>query len=228
VTSATVPSNRSGMIHQEYHNLGTNRAADRAAPLATINDDGGMVELVTPRLLLRRWRDDDVAAMAMINADREVMRWIGDGSVVDYAQTAAEIAAFEQVWQMRGFGRFAVEIRGTGVLAGFTGMAIPADIPEIMPCVEIGWRLGREHWGRGLATEAAKAALGFAFADCRLDRILGIHVVGNDASARVMVKLGMRFDRETTELGYGRPVHVYVIDRYEIQPSRPACRRRPD
>jgi RimJ/RimL family protein N-acetyltransferase len=174
-----------------------------------------MVELVTPRLLLRRWRGADVAAMAVINADPEVMRWIGDGSVVDHAGTAAEIAAFEQVWRVRGFGRFAVEIRGTGVFVGFTGMAIPADVPEIMPRVEIGWRLGRAHWGRGLATEAADAALGFAFADCGLDSVVGVHVVGNDASARVMAKLGMRFDRETTEIVYGRPVHVYAISRRE-------------
>jgi RimJ/RimL family protein N-acetyltransferase len=176
-----------------------------------INGEWGVIELVTPRLRLRRWRDDDVDAMAMINADREVMQWIGDGSVLDPEATAAEIVAFEHVWQTHGFGRFAVEILGTGDLAGFTGMAIPADVPEVMPGVEIGWRLGRAHWGRGLATEAATAALRFAFTDGGLDRVLGIHVVGNDASARVMRKLGMRFERETTEIVHGRPVHVYAI-----------------
>jgi RimJ/RimL family protein N-acetyltransferase len=172
-----------------------------------------MPDLLTPRLRLRRWRDDDVAAMARINADPEVMRWIGDGSVFDPAATAAELAAFEDAWQARGIGRFAVELRDTGELAGFTGMAVPADVPEIMPAVEIGWRLGRPHWGRGLATEAARAALGFAFTDAGQNRIVGIHVVGNEASARVMLKLGMRFDRATTEQVFGRPVHVYTIDR---------------
>jgi RimJ/RimL family protein N-acetyltransferase len=132
----------------------------RKRSVATINDDGLMVELVTPRLRLRRWRDDDVQAMAMINADREVMRWIGDGSVLDHAATAAEIMDFERVWQTHGFGRFAVEIRSTGELGGLTGMTTPVDVPEVMPSVEIGWRLGRPHWGRGLATERPRRHYG--------------------------------------------------------------------
>jgi len=179
-------------------------------------------DLVTSRLRLRRWRDEDVADMVRVNGDPEVMRWIGDGSVLDEAATAAEIVRFEDAWRARGFGRFAVELRDTGEVIGMTGMAIPSDVPEIMPSVEIGWRLGRAHWGRGLATEAARAALGFAFTDGGLDRIVGIYVVGNDASARVMLKLGMRFDRSTTENVFGRPVHVYAIDRSAgMAPSPP-------
>jgi RimJ/RimL family protein N-acetyltransferase len=169
-----------------------------------------MSELLTPRLRLRRWRASDLDAMARINADPEVMRWIGDGSVFDPATTAAEIAAFEKIWDAHGFGRFAVEVRDTGELAGFTGMAIPTDVPEVMPAVEIGWRLGRAFWGRGFATEAATAALRFAATETDLDRVVGIHVVGNDASARVMRKVGMRFELETVETIYGQPVHVYA------------------
>jgi RimJ/RimL family protein N-acetyltransferase len=180
----------------------------------------GVVELVTARLRLRRWRDGDVDALAAINADPEVMRWIGDGSVRDRAATGAEIAASERLWRARGFGRFAVEIRDTGELAGLTGMAVPDDVPDVMPAVEIGWRFARAHWGRGLATEAARAALQFAFTDAGLDRLVGVHVVGNDASARVMLKLGMRFHLATTEIVYGRPVHVYAIGR----PSDPGGR----
>ena len=175
------------------------------------------MELVTARLRLRRWRDGDVAALAAINADPEVMRWIGDGSVRDRAATGAEIAASGRLWQARGFGRFAVELRDTGELAGLTGMAVPDDVPDVMPAVEIGWRFARAHWGRGFATEAARAALRFAFTDGGLDRLVGVHVVGNDASARIMLKLGMRFRLATTETVYGRPVHVYEIGR----PGRP-------
>lgn len=172
-----------------------------------------MVSLQTPRLMLRQWRDDDIAPMAAINADPEVMRWIGDGSVFDRARTAAEIANFVRLWQTHRFGRFAAEMRDTGELIGFTGMAIPSDVPDIMPAVEIGWRLGRQWWGRGLATEAARAVLEFAFADCGLDRVVGIHVMGNDASERVMAKVGMRLELETTEVVYGRPVRVHSIVR---------------
>ena len=173
----------------------------------------GVVDLVTPRLRLRRWRDEDVADLARVNGDPEVMRWIGDGSVLDEAATAAGIAAFEDAWRARGVGRFAVELRDTGEVIGMTGLGVLPDVPEIMPAVEIGWRFGRAHWGRGLATEAARAALEFAFTAGGLDRIVGVHVVGNEASARVMLKLGMRFDRATTESIFGRPVHVYAIDR---------------
>jgi len=172
---------------------------------------------VTARLRLRRWRDGDVAALAAINADPEVMRWIGDGSVRDRAATGEEIAASERLWRARGIGRFAVEVRDTGELAGLTGMAVPDDVPDVMPAVEIGWRFARAHWGRGFATEAARAALRFAFTDGGLDRLVGVHVVGNDASARIMLKLGMRFRLATTETVYGRPVHVYEIGR----PGRP-------
>jgi RimJ/RimL family protein N-acetyltransferase len=183
--------------------------------LYSVSQDAAMTSLVTHRLLLRRWRDEDIPPMAAINADPEVMRWIGDGSVTDYQRTAAGIAAIEKHWEEHGFGLFAVEIRDTGELAGFTGLATPTFLPEIMPAVEIGWRLGRHHWGHGLATEAARAVLHFAFTDRGLDRIVSICQVGNDASERIMQKLGMRLDRQTTEPTHGRPIRVYAIRRHQ-------------
>jgi RimJ/RimL family protein N-acetyltransferase len=124
-----------------------------------------MATLTTPRLLLRRWREDDIPAMAAVSADPEVMRWIGDGSTADDRATAAAVARCEESWDQHEFGLFAVEISATGELAGFAGLAIPNFMPEVLPAVEIGWRLGRRHWGRGIATEAARAALRFGFAD---------------------------------------------------------------
>ena len=176
-----------------------------------------MTELETPRLRLRQWRADDVDAMARINDDPEVRRWIGDGSGYDRAGTVAELARFEEMWRKHGFGRFAVEHRETGELLGFTGMSVPADVPEVMPVFEIGWRIARPHWGRGYATEASAAALRFA-AGVGLDRLVAVHVVGNDASARVMEKLGMRFLLQTVDTIYGLPVRVYEID----LPARPS------
>jgi RimJ/RimL family protein N-acetyltransferase len=176
-----------------------------------------MTRLETPRLVLRRWRTDDLPAMAAVNADPEVMRWIADGSVADHERTAAGVAACERHWEEHAFGLFAVEVRGTGELAGFTGLAVPTFLPEIMPAVEIGWRLGREHWGQGFATEAARAALRFAFTDRGLDRIVSVHQIGNVASERVMRKLGMRVDRETAHPAYGLPLRVYAITRDEYE-----------
>lgn len=73
-----------------------------------------MVTLETPRLILRRWREEDVAPMAAVNADPEVMRWIRGGSVRDEQQTRDGVQAWESEWESQGFGLFAVEIRSTG------------------------------------------------------------------------------------------------------------------
>lgn len=170
-----------------------------------------MVVLETPRLILRRWREEDVAPMAAVNADPEVMRWIRDGSVRDEQQTRGGIQARESEWESQGFGLFAVEIRSTGELAGFTGLSVPDFLPEVLPAVVVGWRLGRSHWGQGLATEAARAAVRFGFEDHGLERIVSISQVGNDASERIMTKLGMHPVRETVNPTGGRRVRVFEL-----------------
>ncbi|MFI6512186.1 GNAT family N-acetyltransferase [Streptosporangium sp. NPDC050855] len=175
-----------------------------------------MVEVVTERLVLRRWRTEDLEPLAAMDGDPEVMRFIGDGSVRTREQTAATLAFMEQGWEDRGFGLFAVELRETGELAGWAGLAIPAFLPEVLPAVEIGWRLGRRFWGRGIATEAARQALRFGFVEVGLDRIISICRVDHSASARVMTKLGMRQERETVVPGQGRSVRVMAITRGEF------------
>lgn len=170
-----------------------------------------MVTLETPRLILRRWREEDVAPMAAVHADPEVMRWIRDGSVRDEQQTRDGVQAWESEWESQGFGLFAVEIRSTGELAGFTGLSVPDFLPEVLPAVEVGWRLGRSHWGQGLATEAAAAAVRFGFEERGLERIVSITQVGNDASERIMTKLGMRPVRETVNPTCGRRVRVFEL-----------------
>jgi RimJ/RimL family protein N-acetyltransferase len=185
-----------------------------------------MTELTTPRLILRRWREDDLDALAAMNADPEVMRYVGDGSVRDRQQTAAGLAQVEREWDERGYGLFAVEVRESGRLAGWVGLAVPAFLPEVLPAVEIGWRLGREFWGAGIATEAARVVLRFGFDDRGLDRIISIRHVDNRASGRVMDKLGLRFDRATVVPGHGQPVEVYAITRDEYLAG--GRTRRPD
>jgi RimJ/RimL family protein N-acetyltransferase len=172
-----------------------------------------VIGISTPRLVLRRWREDDVAPMSAINADAEVMRWIGDGSIRDDQQTNLGIDAWEREWDRRGFGLFALELRTTGELIGFTGLAVPDFLPEVMPAVEIGWRLGRSFWGHGLATEAARAALRFGLIDRGLERIVSIAQVGNEASEHIMGKLGMRLERETVDPTCGRRVRVHAISK---------------
>ncbi len=170
-----------------------------------------MPELFTERLVLRRWRPDDVQQMTAINSDPEVMRWISDGSLSDSAKTAASIARYERSWDENGFGLFAVELRASGKLAGFTGLAIPEFLPQILPAVEIGWRLGRQFWGVGLATEAARAALAFGFEQCDLDRVVSIYQPDNVASGSIMRKLGMSLAEETIDPTCQRSVQVMAI-----------------
>ncbi|MFJ2741150.1 GNAT family N-acetyltransferase [Streptomyces sp. NPDC087440] len=172
-----------------------------------------MPELFTARLRLRPLHDDDLDALARLNADPEVMRYIGDGSVRTREETAAGLARMRAEWEERGHGMFAVEVRESGEFAGWTGTTVPHFLPEVLPAVEIGWRFDRGHWGRGLATEAARAVLGHAFDAVGLERVVSICHAHNGASEAVMRKLGMRRERETVVPGHGAPVRVYAITR---------------
>lgn len=176
-----------------------------------------MTEIRTPRLLLRRWYDDDLAPMADINADPRVMRWVDDGSVRDLEDTATAIEEWEEEWDEEGFGLFAVELLGSGELAGFTGLSVPGFLPEVMPAVAVRWRFGSQFWGQGYASEAAHATLEFALQDRGLDRVISISRVGDGASENVIRKLGMVFERETVHPVYAHPLHVHSIDLTEFQ-----------
>ncbi|MGW3952264.1 GNAT family N-acetyltransferase [Streptomyces sp. NPDC004752] len=178
----------------------------------------------TARLVLRRWRGDDLGSLGAINADPEVMRWIGDGSTRDEAQTRAGIGAMERQWEAHGFGLFAVEVRSTGELAGFAGLSVPSFLPEVMPTVEVGWRLGRRFWGKGIASEAAATAVRFGFRDAGLEQIVSITQVGNGASERVMGKSGMRLVRASVDPGCGRPIRIYAITRSEYDAAKHTSR----
>jgi RimJ/RimL family protein N-acetyltransferase len=169
--------------------------------------------LRTSRLILRPWRTDDLDDLAEIYGDPEVMRYIRDGSVQDREQTAAGLAKMSADWAERGFGLFAAEVRATGALAGWVGFAVPEFLPEVMPAVEIGWRLGRAYWGSGYATEGARAALRFGFVERGLERVVSIRHVDNVRSARVMEKLGLRFERRTIVPVHERPVEVFATTR---------------
>lgn len=163
----------------------------------------------TGRLLLRRWRDDDLEPFADMCSHPEVMRYIGSGASRTRAQAQASIEAYERGWKENGFGLFAVERLEDRRFLGFTGLSEPSFLPEIMPAVEIGWRLARQSWGKGYASEAALAALDFGLTKRGLREIVGVYQAENHASGRIMQKLGMHFDRETIDPTCGRLVRVY-------------------
>jgi RimJ/RimL family protein N-acetyltransferase len=164
-------------------------------------------------LVLRRWRSEDVHPYAALCSDLEVMRWIGDGRPSTFDQSQQAIERFERSWLQNGFGLFALEEKLSTELIGFVGLSIPTFLPEILPAVEIGWRLARHAWGKGFATEGARAALELGFRRPELDRIVSIHQLGNVASGRIMEKLGMRLERETVHPTHHTAIRVYEISR---------------
>lgn len=167
--------------------------------------------IYTERLLLRGWKPDDHAPFAAMCADPDVMRYIGNGKTRTADDAARYIASFEEEWNERGFGLFAVEFKQTGDLIGFTGLSWPDFLPEVFPSVEIGWRFSKLSWGKGFASEAAAAALSFGVNELGITDIVSIYQLENGASARIMQKLGMIFDRQTIDPTCERVVEVYRL-----------------
>lgn len=168
-------------------------------------------KLETERLILRRWRGEDHSRFAAICADPDVMAFIGNGSTQTPEQASELIDRAEKSWTENGYGLFAVELRVTGELIGFAGLAQPNFMAELLPAVEIGWRLGKTHWGQGYATEAAKEALAFAIRSPSVGQIVSICQMNNVASVRVMEKIDLTFDRRSVDPTCGRDVVVYRL-----------------
>ena len=124
-----------------------------------------------------------------MNADPAVMEHFP--SVLSRDESDALADRIEAHFERHGFGLWAVEIRGSAPFAGFVGLAVPSFEAPFTPCVEVLWRLAREHWGRGFATEGARAALAFGFHTLGLAEILSFTAAVNLRSRRVMEKLGM-------------------------------------
>ena len=148
--------------------------------------------LETERLLLRPWRDDDLEPFAALNADPRVMEHFP--SLLDRAQSDAAAGRVRAHFEEHGFGLWAVEVPDTCSFVGFVGLAVPRFEAPFTPCVEIGWRLAHEHWGRGYAPEGARAALRFGFEPLGLEEIVSMTVPANVRSQRVMEKIGMTRD----------------------------------
>lgn len=183
-----------------------------------MREDSGP-RLATPRLLLRRWRDADVDPFAVMNADPVVMEYFP--AMLDRDQTAALVQSFEQRFEERGYGLWAVEVVDPPSLrapfAGFVGLNYTDWPAHFTPAVEIGWRLAAEHWGRGYATEAARAAMRFGFEDVGLDEIVSFTVPANTRSRAVMERLGMTRnpddDFDHPRVDPASPFHRHVLYR---------------
>lgn len=155
----------------------------------------GMPEVVvlkTERVVLRDWREEDLAPFAALNADPVVMAHFP--SVLTRDQSDALAARIRGLLAEQGWGLWAAETEGQ--FAGFVGLARPRFDAPFSPCVEIGWRLARHAQGRGLATEAAREVLRFALERLPGETVVSFIVPQNAASRRVMEKLGLSFEHE--------------------------------
>ena len=167
-------------------------------------------ELLTARLRLRGFRQDDFEAYAAMVADPEVTRFLADGRPLSRFDAWRQMAMFAGHWALRGFGIWAVEERESGAFIGRIGCFEP----EGWPGFEIGYTLARQAWGRGYAREAAAASLAYARETLGRREVISIIRPDNAASIRVATSLGA-VPAETVEF-FGAPAVVY---RYPEPPA---------
>ena len=148
--------------------------------------------VTTERLLLREWLPSDREPFARMNADPRVVEFLS--RPLDRAASDELVDRIEARWASDGHGLWAVERRDDRAFIGFVGLAAPTFEAAFTPCVEIGWRLDAAAWGRGYATEGARAALRFGFEEHDLAEIVSFTVPANRRSRAVMERLGMTRD----------------------------------
>lgn len=176
--------------------------------------------LTTERLRLRRWRSSDLEPFAALNADPVVMEHFP--KPLTRAESDAMVERIEATFAREGLGLWAVEVSATGEFAGFVGLARPGFDAHFTPAVEVGWRLAAVHWGRGYATEAARAAVADGFDRLGLDEIVSFTSVGNERSQRVMRAIGMTHDPADDFDHPGMPPGHRLVRHVLYRLSRPA------
>lgn len=175
----------------------------------------GDSELRTERLILRRWRKADREHFARMNQDPAVMEFFP--ATLSREESDAMVDRIEMRFVDRGFSLFAAELYRSGEFIGYVGLSVPAFQAAFTPCVEIGWRLTAQYWGKGLATEGARAVADYAFGKLRLSELVSFTTAGNVRSRRVMEKIGMTRDPDEDfdhpSLPAGHPLGRHVLYR---------------
>lgn len=171
-----------------------------------------MTEFCSSRLLLRHWQEGDRAPFAAMGTDAEVMEHFP--SALTREQSDGFIDRVGADLERRGWGLWAIEELETGRFVGFTGLNVPGFDAHFTPATEIGWRLRRDAWGRGFASEAARGVLEVAFDDLELPEVVSFTTTANVRSQAVMERVGMRrdpaedFDHPLIEQGSPHRRHV--------------------
>jgi len=154
-------------------------------------------ERASDRLILRKFRADDLDELSIVFENPEVWKF-PYGRAFTRQETADFIDAQIEEWSTCGFGCWIAREKTTGRVVGYVGISVPKFLPEILPAVEVGWRFDPAAWGRGLASEGARAALEEGFETLGLDAICSVPQTDNPASSRVCERIGMKLEREVT------------------------------
>jgi RimJ/RimL family protein N-acetyltransferase len=168
-----------------------------------------MAEIETERLLLRMFRPDDLDHLALLFRDPAVMRYVGEGQPVDRDEADKALQSIIRHWTNYGFGRWAVVDKQTHEFLGFGGLRSLFGTPEVV------YHLAAANWGKGFATELARASLRFGFEARNFERIVAIAKPDNSDSVHVMEKLGMKYQQHTRY--YNIEVIEYAIKRDEFE-----------
>lgn len=176
---------------------------------------------MTERLILREWRDADVAPFIKMNADPVVMEFFPQ--TLSEERTRRFVDLIRTRWRELGYSLWAVERKDMGTFIGYVGLW-PATFPaHFTPAVEVGWRLAADQWGQGYATEGARAALEYAFGKLDFKEIVSFTSTINMRSWRVMERLGMRRDLsgdfEHPNVPEGHPLRPHVLYRIRREES---------
>lgn len=153
-----------------------------------------MIYIETPRLLLRDWKEEDIPAFVQMNCDEQVMEFFLN--TLTEIETVAFYHRIQKEFEEYGYGLYAVESKETHHFLGFVGFhRIGFDV-DFAPGVEISWRLTREAWGKGYATEAAIACLNYAKNTLKFKELYSFTSLPNKRSERVMQKIGLQLEKE--------------------------------
>lgn len=178
--------------------------------------NNGVMDIIkTDRLILRPWSDEDLEPFAKLNADPRVREFFP--STRSFQETGEEVRLIRAGFENNGWGFWAASLIEDDSFIGFIGLNNVGFSANFTPAVEIGWRLAHEHWGKGYATEGAKAALKYGFEKLHLDEIVSFTPVQNKRSQNVMQKIGMHHDQSSDfdhpRLPEGHPLRKHVLYR---------------
>lgn len=150
-----------------------------------------MIYIETSRLRLRDWEEGDLKPFIELNADEKVMTYFP--KTLSTEETMLFYKTIVSEFKECGFGLYAVELKRNKEFIGFIGFHRATFEADFTPCIEIGWRLKKEAWGKGYATEGAKACLKYGFNTLNFNNVYSFTADVNKPSINVMIKIGMRF-----------------------------------